>query len=193
VADTLKKDWVLTREAFDLLLALLDADRERAGRKYAELRESLEKFFEWRGAAFPEEYADETLNRVARRVAGGEPVRDLPRYSFGVARLVLLEAAKREDAARRGLEEFSRRGAGDEGRLEAEVECLQECLSRLTPGNREIITEYYRDEGSSQIEGRRRLAGRLGVAPGTLRMRALRLREALEECVGDCLKSKGDV
>ena len=193
MADTLKKNWVLTQEAFDQLLALLDADRERAGRKYAELRESLEKFFEWRGADFPEEYADETLNRVARKVAGGEAVRELPRYCFGVARLVLLEATKRQDAARKGLAEFSRRieESDDRGQLEAEAACLQKCLDRLSSESREIITEYYQGEGSSQIENRKRLANRLRIPPGTLRMRALRLREALEECVSNCLAKGG--
>jgi DNA-directed RNA polymerase specialized sigma24 family protein len=195
VADTLKKNWVLTQEAFDHLLALLDADRERAGRKYAELRQSLEKFFEWRGADFPEEYADETLNRVARKVAGGEAVRELPRYCFGVARLVLLEAAKRQGAARKGLAEFSRRRYenDDAGRLEAEVECLQKCLDGLPRESREIITEYYQGEVSSQIVNRKRLAERLKIPPGTLRMRALRLREALEGCVSECLKAKGEL
>ena len=59
----------LTQESFAALLLFLDADRERAGEKYEELRRTLIRFFEWRGAPFPEEHADETLNRVARQAA----------------------------------------------------------------------------------------------------------------------------
>src|ERR671938_30866 len=61
----------LTAEAFTKLLARLDPDRERAGEKYEELRRTLVKFFEWRGAPFPEDQADETFNRVARKLDEG--------------------------------------------------------------------------------------------------------------------------
>jgi hypothetical protein len=33
--------WVLTREAFERLLAWLDPDRERAGQKYEKIRQKL--------------------------------------------------------------------------------------------------------------------------------------------------------
>jgi len=36
-----KKDWAVTREAFDLLLTRLDSDREQAARKYEQIRKSL--------------------------------------------------------------------------------------------------------------------------------------------------------
>ncbi len=48
----------LTSETFAALLFSLDADRERAGEKYEDLRRTLIRFFEWRGAPFPEEHAD---------------------------------------------------------------------------------------------------------------------------------------
>jgi hypothetical protein len=55
----------LTANAFAKLLDCLSADRERAGEKYEDLRRTLIRFFEWRGAPFPEEHADETFNRIA--------------------------------------------------------------------------------------------------------------------------------
>src|SRR5262249_39699376 len=63
------KDWELTPEAFSKLLAELSPDPEVAGEKYEELRGQLIKFFEWRGSFFPDQRADETLNRVARKIA----------------------------------------------------------------------------------------------------------------------------
>ena len=90
----LRRKWDLTEEAFDKLLTSFDPDRESAGTKYLELRSNLIRFFEWRGSLFPEDQADETINRVARRITEGEEVRDPTKYSVGVARMVLLEVHK---------------------------------------------------------------------------------------------------
>src|SRR5206468_2890114 len=82
------------------------ADEARAGEKYERIRLALVKFFDWRRAHFPEELADEALNRVMRKVAEGETLRDVPTYCMGVARLVLLEALKRPESRRADLEEI---------------------------------------------------------------------------------------
>ena len=58
-----KTGWTLTAEAFAKLLACLDPDSEKAGQKYETIRQRLMKFFDWRGAYFPEDCADDTLNR----------------------------------------------------------------------------------------------------------------------------------
>ena len=81
-----KKDWILTPEAFARLLAALDPDRERAGLRYENIRRKLIEFFEARGSNSPADNADETINRVARRLA-----RDLPeRASLTVFLLQLI-------------------------------------------------------------------------------------------------------
>ena len=89
----LKKEWVLTSESFGKLLARLDTDPEVAGEKYEALRRMLVKFFGWRGAPFPEEHADETLNRVTRKLDEGLVIKDMPGYCYGVARLLYLETS----------------------------------------------------------------------------------------------------
>src|SRR5436305_4940480 len=94
----------LTAEAFTKLLARLDAERERAGEKYEDLRRTLIKFFEWRNAPFPEEHADETLNRVARKLAAGIEIKNIGGYCYEVARLVCLEVWKGDDSRREPLE-----------------------------------------------------------------------------------------
>jgi DNA-directed RNA polymerase specialized sigma24 family protein len=192
VTNTAKNDWVLTSESFDLLLTLLDPDdRERAGRRYAELRDALEKFFEWRGASHPEELADETLNRVARKAAV-EPVREVQHYCLGVARLILLESFKKSAREEKSLGEFSRLQTEtydrevDSGADAAK--CLARCLNRLTQENRELVIRYYDGEGAVKARNRKTMIERLGLPASTLRMRVLRLRQSLEECVGKCLK-----
>ncbi|HEX4946430.1 MAG TPA: hypothetical protein VFZ34_07205, partial [Blastocatellia bacterium] len=71
---TYKKDWVMTPEAFDLMLMQLDADREQAGEKYELIRQKLTKFFQWRGCPSPEDYTDRTIDRVALRLWEGAEV-----------------------------------------------------------------------------------------------------------------------
>ena len=190
----LRRKWDLTQEAFDKLLGSLDPDRESAGTKYLELRSNLIRFFEWRGSLFPEDQADETINRVARRIMDGEEIRDTPKYSVGVARMLLLEVHKesaRERNAQRELassQDAARENVYELEELGPRVECLGHCLNSLSPDNRELILQYYQGDKSEKIENRKRLTALLKVPLNTLRMRSLRLRERLLVCVEDCLK-----
>ncbi|HKY43403.1 MAG TPA: CHAT domain-containing protein [Pyrinomonadaceae bacterium] len=82
--------WTLTQEAFDkLLVALGGGDREGGSERYLEIRSNLTRFFEWRGCSFPEDHADETINRIAKKVAEGEEILNPSAYAMGVARLLL--------------------------------------------------------------------------------------------------------
>ena len=184
---TARKNWDLTRESLDGLLALLDADRVRAGEKYEVLRAKLVRLFEWRGSVVPEEHADETLNRVARKVEEGEDVRDVHAFAGGVARLVWLEAVKRERRAREALEQMP---GPEEAAVEqdARLECFGSCLGRLPDDARALVVEYYREEKGAKIEARKKLATSLGIQHGALRLRVHRLCAQLQKCVADCLK-----
>src|SRR5918912_468429 len=95
-----KTKWVLTQEAFDRLLAWLDPDQARAGQKYEEIRRSLVKFFEFRGCLTPDEQADETIDRVARRISEGVEVLTDNQflYFYGVALRVLQEYQRKQAA-----------------------------------------------------------------------------------------------
>lgn len=177
----------LTRESLDALLALLDSDRERAGEQYELLRAKLVRIFEWRGADSPEEHADETLDRVARKIGEGEAVRDVHAFAGGVARLIWLESVKRERRASAALEQMPPR---EEAAVEsdARLECFESCLGKLPDDARSLVVEYYREERGAKIEARKRLAASLGLQHGALRLRVHRLCAQLEKCVGDCLK-----
>jgi len=70
------------------------------------LRRKLARFFEWRGAPFPEERADETFNRVARKLEEGVQILNPGGYCNEVARLVLLESFKRPERKLTSLEEM---------------------------------------------------------------------------------------
>jgi hypothetical protein len=64
----LKKDWKLTQRAFDQLLNWLDGGRNSDGQKYLEMRERLVAYFDRKNSFDPDDLADQTLNRVGRRL-----------------------------------------------------------------------------------------------------------------------------
>src|SRR5678816_3611756 len=94
MADAAREKWSLTQEAFDALMAAIAPNREAAADRYLEIRRNLVRLFEWRGCPTLDEYADETLNRCARKVAEGEQIRDLASYSMGVARMLFREMGR---------------------------------------------------------------------------------------------------
>src|SRR5215813_2254666 len=141
-----RQKWALNQEAFDKLLGAFDTDRETAGRKYLEIRNNLMRFFEWRGCSFPEDHADETINRMAKRVAEGEEILNYSGYAMGVARLLLLEINKGRQREQQALAEIGTSSeAYDEEPDDSEnrLVCLRSCLQTLSADNRELILEYY--------------------------------------------------
>ncbi len=92
----LKKDWVLTTDAFELLLSALDPNREQAGVKYEQIRRKIIRKLEFEGSSVPEEHADEVFNRVARRLVEGERLdaESPDGYFLQTARFVLSETRR---------------------------------------------------------------------------------------------------
>ena len=188
VSATARGKWTLNQEAFDKLLHSLDAERERAGNIYQETRSNLIRFFEWRGCPFPEDHADETINRVAKRISQGEEVREPAKYFFGVARLLFLEIQKERARELNALNNLPEAEPTSHDSDETRLDCLRQCLGGISANQRDLIIGYYQGEKSNKIKNRQTLSERLRIPIGTLRMRALRLREQLEMCVENCLK-----
>jgi DNA-directed RNA polymerase specialized sigma24 family protein len=187
---TPKLKWLLTSAALAKFLGCLAADAERAGEQYELIRLSLVKFFDWRGAAFPEELADETLNRAIRRVDEGETPRDLPTYCLGIARFVLRESLRRPEQRSVELDEAGPLAvpAAPAVAEDERQACFEGCLYGLPLESRQLIMQYYQDERRQKINNRLALAERMGIPLNALRSRAQRIRDRLEQCVADCLK-----
>ena len=189
--NTARQKWSLTQEAFDRLLTLLSSDRDTAADRYLEIRRNLVRLFEWRGCSTPDDYADETINRCAKKIGEGEEIRDLTTYSIGVARMLLREMGRERLRAMRSLDEVAEPHvfpAEPQGDQEERAECLRRCLTQLSAGNRSLILNYYHGEKGDKINNRKNLMRLLGVSASTLRMRALRVREALQLCAENCLR-----
>lgn len=177
------------------ILERLGDDEEQAAQKYEDLRHTLIRSFEWRGAPFPEEHADETFNRLARKLDEGVEIRNLNEYTYTVARLVWLETLKRGHHRQTPLDEIEHEPvaldtAGEMAEKEARLSCLDDCLDALPRESRDLIMEYYVDEKRGRIDRRRDLAERLGLRRDALANRSQRLRDKLEQCVMRCLGKK---
>ena len=185
----------LTAESFARLLACFDHDPERAGEHYEDLRRRLIKFFECRGAPFPEDHTDESLTRVAAKLAAGVKIENLRGYCYEVARRVCLEVRKGNDSRRDPLETNTGSTASAEAidgvpEKELLLGCLDDCLGRLPPESQSLIVTYYQDEKRDRIGRRKALAEALGLRREALANRAQRLRDKLEQCVTRCFNKK---
>src|SRR4030095_8122285 len=146
------------------------------------MRQDLVRLFEWRGCSTPDDYADETINRCARKIQQGEEIRDIAKYSIGVARMLLREMCRDRSLQARSLDETPEPRAWPEmhSDLEHRVEALRLSLEELSHGDRFLILNYYKGDKSEKIKTRKMLSERLGIGASTLRMRALRIREKLQ-------------
>jgi RNA polymerase sigma factor (sigma-70 family) len=180
----MKKEWVITQEAFDGLLAWLDPDRDRAAHKYETVRTRLIKIFSCRGCGVADDLADETINRVAAKLSEivDSYVGDPALYFYGVANKVFLEYLRRRPM----VEAPPVRESSDD--IEAEYACLERCMDELPPESRRLVLEYYQEEKRAKINRRRKLAEDLGIAVNALRIRAHRIRQQLQQCVQICLE-----
>jgi DNA-directed RNA polymerase specialized sigma24 family protein len=185
----------LNQELLQTLLAHLDSSPERAGALYNRHRQRLVQYFAWERAFDAETLADEVIDRVARRLHEGEVIPRLGAYFLGVARLVALEDRRRTEQAGARLREYyrqvRRQAPAGAGETHQALSCLDRCLAGLSPDRRALILEYYGGDPRSRIAARQRLGERLGLQPGALRNRALRLRENLERCVAECRAREG--
>ncbi|MGH9753063.1 MAG: RNA polymerase sigma factor [Blastocatellia bacterium] len=188
--DPQQRKWRLTQEAFDQFLSLLDLDRDRAGESYETLRRNLVQLFIWRGGRDPEAHADETINRVIRKIDEGEEIRDIIAYAHGVARRLLLEIFKKQEREQIGIDDLPHLFAQPEEQDEGEngILCLRRCLNRLPEESRQLIVLYYQGEKSAKIENRKRLAESLRITLNALRYRAFDLRQRLQGCVERCMQ-----
>ncbi len=180
----------LTSESLEALLAFLDPDRDRAGTHYETIRHRLVRLFEWRGFGNAEDLADETINRVARRIQEGIEVRSADPYGYfcGVAHLVSKEIARRAARERAVLErdEWQPPPLADDEE-DDRLACLRHCLERLPNDQRLLVLRYHQE--SDHIRSRQMLSQDLGVPMNALRIRVHRVRRKLEECVAKCLRA----
>lgn len=194
-----KKNWTTTASAFQRLLHWLDGGTNSEGQKYLEMRRRLVAYFDRKNCTTPDDLADETLNRVARRLEEENisEAEEPAKYCYIVARFIFLEhlrSSRQQEALASDLKRNATQAitAFDQVQEEKDVmlSCLEGCINRLEPAGRQIILGYYVGKEREKIADRRSLAQSLGITSNALSIRACRIRTRLEQCVRECCKEK---
>lgn len=175
----------LTKEELDQLLRWLHPDLERAGERYEVIRSRLSFAFLNRQFVEADELADETINRVARRVPELQHLRgaDQERYFHGVAKNVAREANR---ARMRKIQEPP--PVSSVAELEPYLKCLDECLGKLPRKKAELILNYYEEQKRAKIRSHEEMRDKLRLKAGALRARIFRIKNGLELCFYECLE-----
>lgn len=186
-----KKD--VTKEDFDTLLQWLGPNLEIAGQKYEKIRECLIRVLTGRGCCEAEELADETIDRVTQKSSwlishyNGEPIL----YFYGVAHRVHLEWLRGEKKKRNLQLPPPSNSGEDEDDDEMEYLCLEDCIETLPQDHRQLVAEYYKEDGRNKIECRRELSRKSGLSINALHIKICRIRAVLGKCVSNCVAAKG--
>ena len=194
-----RKYRMLTQAAFHRLLNWLGSEgaEDSGGQKYEEMRQKLISYFDRRNCRYPEDLADETLNRVTLKLDEKGSILDVTpaQFCFIKAKQVLHEYWRRPDQNQIALEDLSEAdppdlrlamaaGLNDDREAQDErMNYLELCLQKLKRQDAELIIRYYYGEERVKIDNRQKLADELGISSKTLVVRALRIRKKLEECV----------
>ena len=189
---TSRTAWALTQEAFDDLLAWLNPDRETAGKKYEDIRKRLIRIFMHRGCTSAEDLADKTINKVARKVheIKGYYVGDPALYFCGVAKNVYAEYSKTLVELPVMPEIISAPVPDEPDESEAAHNCLDRCLQKMTPRDRELLLTYYREERGAKIEQHKEMSRQLGISVNALRIIICRLRASFKKCMQNCIHTE---
>lgn len=191
--------WEPNDKEFNEFLARLDAEREKAGQLYEDLRFRLNQFFEARQCRHPEDLTDQTINRLIQKVCRHEEeIRDVNRYALGIARLLYKEYLRipalasmtdwlPEDDWRATQKQTT---AHEEQQAETiRHECMRQCLAKLPPQEQTMMMEYYQGYGRELAAQRKQIAARRGISYNALNIQVHRLRVKLEACLTRCLRN----
>ena len=184
---TPKIRWTLDQRSLDSLLSAFHPDKEQASYAYEALRERLIRFFEWNRCDTPEDMADETIDRLARRLsANEEKVLDLAKFAVGIARMLIKEHLREQDRQEASLTALSEHYDDlahrnhESAQLEERMAVLEKCLDVVPDASRNLIERYFSAESRAQIQQRQRLAEEYGISINALRNRVMRIRAELE-------------
>lgn len=183
------------RESFEALLTWLDSDRDKAWEKYQAIWHRLTKIFTLCRCKNVEDLAGEVVTRVERKLPDvfNEVFEDRAPYFYKVAYNLLLELPRQEARFSEFQEESGHGGitypfVPDEIDVnELQLQCLDDCLDKLSEKDRKIIRAYYQFDQKTKLADRQLLAEELGLSKSALWTRVSRIRTILRRCVRACL------
>jgi DNA-directed RNA polymerase specialized sigma24 family protein len=181
VLQKIKTTKEVTRESFEAFLRWL-CPKEDGGAEYERLRFRLTTFFAARNCRFPEDLADETINRVIVKI-NEQTVEKKLAFCYGVAKNVFLESLRKEKN-HVNIDDLEIAAKPLEPQFESE--CLEKCLSELSIENRTLIIDYFSENKTAKITLREKLSENLGITQTNLRMKIVRIKQKLKNCLVEC-------
>ena len=176
----------LTPEAFGQFLRWLSENDELAVREYQRIRAKLIRFFIHKGCTDADDLFDKTVDIVVAKVESSGEYQNPLAYCYGVARNVWYEHTRERKSVPLEIDVASPDDPGQKVH-ELELQCLDRCLDRLSPGDRDVVARYHGQHGRDKIQVRRALADGAGGI-NALRVRVHRIRKELRICVVECTK-----
>jgi DNA-directed RNA polymerase specialized sigma24 family protein len=193
------QDWEPNEKSFQDFLNWLDGGANSDGQRYLEVRQRLELYFDRKNCVAPSQLADETLNRVIRKLQENGEVKGVAplQYCYMVAKYVFLEALRADNRSpfyrpvtTANPTNLSGQSVSvqDTNAASEQKQKVTSCVESLSSTDRELIVEYYRGQQRNKTERRAALAARLGLTANALSTRACGVRQRLEVCIEACLK-----
>lgn len=174
----------LQAEQFSQFLSWLNPVRETAGEEYEKLRFRLMTFFSHRNCRFPEDLADETINRIILKIQA-ETIENKLAYCYAVARNVFLESL-RKDKIHENIDEIQVTSKHEEVE-EIENPCLDKCLNKLPSENKSLILDYFSETNQQKIDLHKTMSEKMYISQTALRMKIMRIKRNLKKCLNECL------
>lgn len=192
---------IMQTNGYSQILSLFPENQDQ---QFNLLRLKLVRFFEIQGAGtHAEDFADETISRVAEKLAEGgkievaEPFYYFRGFAINILRehwrskekTVLLEEIENKELIASKINPAELTEQNDEQTLkERQLECLLQTLNFLPAENRNLFIEYHSENQGSRETWRTKIAEKLKIDVTALRNRVTRLRKKIEQLVLDCLK-----
>jgi DNA-directed RNA polymerase specialized sigma24 family protein len=172
----------VTQDKFEAFLLWLSLEKDKAGDEYERLRFRLTTFFATRNCRFPEDLADETINRVIVKTFENTVENKLA-FCYGVAKNVFLESLRKEKN-HVNIDDIEIAAKPVEPKFTDK--CLEKCLSELSTENRTLIIDYFSENKSAKITLREKISDTLGITQTNLRMKVVRIKQRLKKCLVEC-------
>jgi DNA-directed RNA polymerase specialized sigma24 family protein len=172
----------VTREKFDAFRSWLSPHEDAFGEDYERLRFRLTTYFATRNCRFPEELADEVINRVILKI-NEQNIENKLAYCYGVAKNVFLESLRKEKN-HVNIDDINL--AAKPSEPEFALKCLDKCLNELSLENRTLIIDYFSENKSAKITLREKISNTLGITQTNLRMKVVRIKQKLKKCLVEC-------
>lgn len=174
--------------SFDRLLAWLDPDRDKAAIKLLKIRSTLENIFSRRRCQLIEELADEVISRVTRKLPEVEATYtgDKALYFYGFVEFVYRHHIRTINKS------MPSPPPPPDPPDEMKYRCMEECMEKLTPEDRQLLRRYYIGDRKVKIDNRKALADELNITMTTLRTRAHRLKMVVGKCAKECMEKMSE-